>query len=352
MLFRSKRSREVVAEATFLTEEKIPMEVAMEELFYQGDEVVQRAMLESIQATYHGICCKDARIVTEGFKDLANKAYEFFKNILKKVMNFISNTIGYISSYIQDFEKFIEKYKDNVSEFKPFDVEGFTYTISASPVDNCGLTKIVTGFNTTSNKLKSMSLGDIQAMIAKEANKDQLSELRAKIAGASGSIKEDKFASALYKQYRGEKDSKHTIKVDHGSINNMISEFKELKKIVKEVEAEGRDLQGVFNDIIDFFKSMPQYEYTGSDKKVNSYKMSTSSDSASFTKDQSEEYSNDYYKKVTAYYNFCFKLSKDISAMYSKAYTAKVMAIKEAIGFNRSVIRKALSPFASKESSK
>ena len=352
MLFKSKRNP-VTAEAAFLSEEKIPMMVAFEEIFYNGDETVHRAMLESIQATYQGLCADDVRIVTEGFKDLANKAYEFFKSVLRKVVNFISNVVGYISSYIQDFEKFIEKYKDNISEFKPFDVQGFTYTITPNAVDNCGLTRIVTGFNTTSNKLKTMSLGDIQTLIAKEAGKDQMSELRAKIAGVSGSLKEDKFSSALFKQYRDGKDSKHTIKVDHGTINSMINEFKELKKIVKEVEAEGKDLQGVFNDIIDFFKSMPQYEYTNSsEKKINSYKMKTSSDGASFDKDQSDEYSNDHYKKVTAYYNFCFKLSKDMSAMYSKAYTSKVLAIKEAIGFNRSVIRKALSPFASKEASK
>lgn len=352
MIFRNRGNVGVVSPSAFLSKEQIPESLAFESLFEGSDTILYTAMMESMSAIYHGTCAQDKRIVMEGFKDMARTAYEFFKNIVKKVLNFVKNSFDLLDSYIRDFDKFIESHESNASKFKPFEVQGFTYTISSSPVDNCGITRIVEGYNNHTNKIKEMSLGDVQDLIAKDCNRDVMSGLRAKISGVSGMIKEDRFEESLFKQYRNGKKTKETIKVDSSTLNGMIADYRKFKSLVKEVKADGHAVESLFNELADFFKEMPQYEYdSSSTRKINNYNIKTDikGGSASPEKTGSEEYSGDLYKKMGAWYNHCFKMSKDISYIYSKAYNAKISAMKEALGFYRGNIRRALSPFADKE---
>lgn len=351
MIFHNKRNG-VPKPSAFISEDKTPECLTFEALFDGTDDIVHTAMMESMSSLYHGVCSHDRRIVMEGVRDMAKTAYEFFKNIVKKITNFIKNVFDLIASYVADFDKFIDKHSMNASRFKPFDVQGYTYTIKGDQVDNCGISKITDSYNATVGKLKTMSLGDVQAIITKERGKDSMSLLRGKISGNGGAIKEDKFEDALFKQYRDGKDSKHKITVNAGMVNTMISEYKSFKTLAKEVKEDGNNVQSVFNELADFFKEMPQYEYKNSDdREIHNYKLSPNSKEGTVGQDKttSDNYSVELYKKQIAWYNFCLKLSKDIAYIYSKAYNAKVTALKEAISFNRGVIRKALSPFADKE---
>lgn len=353
MIFQNRKNSIIPnAPSAFLSAENIPESLVFESLFDGSDDVIYTAMMESMSALYHGVCAQDQHIVMEGIKDMAHTAYEFFKDLLKRFVTFIKNTFDLLASYILDFDKFIDKHSMNASRFKPFEVQGFTYTIPNTPVDNCGITKITNTYNSTVNKLKSMSMGDIQEIITKEKGKDSMAILRGRISNAGGSIKEDRYEKSLDKQYRDGKDNKHTITVNATEVNTMITDFKTFKSLVKEVKEDGNNVQSLFNELADFFKEMPQYEYKSTnDRQINNYKLDADVKAGTVGHDKSgsESYTVELYKKQMAWYNFCLKLSKDIAYIYSKAYNAKVAALKEAISFNRGVIRKALSPFADKE---
>lgn len=336
--------------AFFSPESEDKIMTSANESFYEiGDAIVYQAMMDSMCAVYHGVCADAPEIIREGLGDMAKSAYEFFKNIVKKIVNFIKNTFNYLMSYIQDFDKFIDKYKDNQTKFKGFEVQGYNYTIEDKDVDNCGIEKIVNQYNSNVEKIKKMEMGEIQELISKEISKDEMGKLRGQISGAGGNIKADKLSDALMKKYRGGKTSKVTIKVNPSTIGDLISDFRKYKEMLKGVKEEGYKIESILNELADFFKGMPDYEYKDSDnKEVHTYKISTDRDKGDVKteKSKTESYDTDYYKKLTAYYNFCFRMTKDIMAIYTRAYTTKVAALKEALSFCKENIRRALSPFA------
>ena len=333
-------------DTAMLEAEPIDPVLELQYMFEDGDELVYTAMRESMSALYHSVSTRDANIVMEGLKDLAKSAWQFFKDVASKIWNFIKNSFDYITSFFQDFEKFIESHKDNIFKFKEFDVQGFAYDIKKTEVDNCGIRKIIDNYNTQVSKLKDGDLSDVQKYISKEYNKDTMNEIRGKVSGAGKSIKADNFKNELEKMYRGGKP-KATITVNVSKLNEMINTWKQYKDIIKEVKEDGNSVQSFFDDASDFFRSMPNYEYdTNNEKKINKYRIGHDKDG--FTKDDSgsDEYNSDLYKRQTALYNFCFKMTRDIGSIYTVAYTTKVAMLKEAMGFYKGVIRRALSPFA------
>ena len=342
-------------ETSFLGRPDTPEDLNTSSLYEAADIAVYQAMCDSMCATYQGICANAPEIVLEGLGDMMKSAYEFFKGIIKKVVAFIKNTFNYLMSYVLDFDKFIDKYKANMSNFKPFEVSGFTYTIEGSEVDKVGIEKIINEYNSRVNNIKKMEMGDIQKIILECKSKDELGKIRARIAGLKENdkhVRSNNFTEAMMKGFRDGKTSKHTIKVDSGNINEIVSEYKEFKELIKDVKEEGNKIQAIFEDLRDFFKEMPHYEYSDSDhKKVKTYTLSDGGDHIDKKEGSDEDYNSDYYKKLTTYYNFLFRYSKDLMAIYTKAYQTKVSALKEAISFHTGVIRKALSPFADKESS-
>jgi hypothetical protein len=352
MLFGGNSSR---ADSAFLSPENIPDSLLFESIYSDSDLIVYNAMMESMGAVYHSVCARDQRIIMEGLGDMAKTAWDFFVNLLKKFANFIKNAFNYLASYILDFDKFIEKYKDNIGKFKPFEVQGFTYTIDTKEVDNCGIEQVINGYNNMVHKIKDMEIEKIHKLISDEISKNTIDTLRGKIAGVGHPVKAANFDKELFKQYRDGKDAKHTIKVDSSAATGFIQEYKHLKDVKKELQNDARNVEALFNDLIDFFKSMPQTEYAdSSDKRINKYRLSgdRKAGTATSSADGNESYSDDLFRKNMAWYNFCFKMSKDISYMYSKAFTTKLAAVKEALSFDRGVLRSALSPFADKEAVK
>ena len=342
-------------ETSFLGRPDTPEDLNTSSLYEAADIAVYQAMCDSMCATYQGICANAPEIVLEGLGDMMKSAYEFFKGIIKKVVAFIKNTFNYLMSYVLDFDKFIDKYKANMSNFKPFEVSGFTYTIEGSEVDKVGIEKIINEYNSRVNNIKKMEMGDIQKIILECKSKDELGKIRARIAGLKENdkhVRSNNFTEAMMKGFHDGKTSKHTIEVNSGNINEIVSEYKEFKELIKDVKEEGNKIQAIFEDLRDFFKEMPHYEYSDSDhKKVKTYTLSDGGDHIDKKEGSDEDYNSDYYKKLTTYYNFLFRYSKDLMAIYTKAYQTKVSALKEAISFHTGVIRKALSPFADKESS-
>lgn len=324
--------------------------MAIEEMFQGSDETVQKVMAESFCAVYHGMCAEDRAIVQEGLGDMAKSVYNFFKNLLKKFINFVKNTFNYLASYVGDFEKFINKYKDNMTKFKPFEVSGYSYTIDTSKIDRFGIDKLVNVYNTNVGKVTQMGGDEFAEFLKKELNKDKIAEMRGKVLGMDKSIRESRYDEELKKRYRDGKSSKHNIKVDSTYVSNIIGEYKTLKEAIDELKDEANNVEATINDFADFFKSMPQYEYSdGGSKRMKKHRISDGGDHGDIKDDGDEDYSNDSYRRLVAYYNFCFKVSKEVLGAYTKAYNAKIGAIKEALSFYRGVIRSALSPFASKE---
>ena len=340
--------------SAFYSPELISENMKVESFFEPGDIIVYQAMMDSMCATYQAVACGDMRIAMEGLGDMAKSAWEFFKSIIKKIVNFIKNTFSYLSSYLMSFEKWIEKNKDNLGKFKDFEVQGYNYTIDSTPIPDKGIKKIVDGYNGNIQKIKEMELNDVQKLIATEISKDNMSALRGEISGLGGTIRSDKFEENMKKVFRDKKSSTSTIKVDSALVSTYISNFKSFKDLLQDVEEDGRNVESLLNQLADFFKGMPTYEYQSSDnKKIKLYRLEGDAKSGDLkTSENGEEnYDNDYYKKLTAYYNFLFRQSKDIAQIYTKAYTVKVESLKEAISFYKDIIRRALSPFNKKDES-
>ena len=318
--------------------------------FESADAVVYQAMMDSMCATYQAVACNDMTIAMEGLGDMAKSAWEFFKKIIDKIITFVKNTFNYIMSYIGDFESFIDKYKDK-ADFKEFQVSGYTYTIDSEDVDTGAISKLVDEYNTNSKKIKDWELHNLQSYINQELSKDKVSEIRGKICGTSP-IKENRFVDALKKKYRSGKSSRSNFKINKSNINEYIDNFKKMKETLKDIKEDSRNVTDALQDMADFFKGMPQYEYKSSDKKeITQSKMSFDKEKGATIETDSErvEYSNEVYKKMTMYYNFCFRMTRELASVYTKAYTEKVSAAKEALSFYKDIIRTALSPFADKE---
>ena len=351
-MFRFRSTEPTVSkDSVFIGPEAISDVMLASMMFESADQHVFKAMTDSMCAMYQAVSCGDMDIAREGLGDMVKSAWEFFKSIIKKIATFIKNAFNYLMSYVLNFEKFIDQYKDNINNFKEFEISGYTYTIDTEPIDNAGISKIVDRYNTDIDKVKKMELVDIQKLISQELGKDAIGELRAKLCGKSGIIKPDKFVREMEKKFRNGKGSKGTIKVNSGLVSSFIDEFKKYKELLDSVKEDGYNVQGVLNDMADFFHGMPTYEYKDSDdKRIQHYKISADANKGEFKADKSgeESHSTDYYKKLTTYYNFCYRMCRDIAGIYSKAYMVKVAALKEAVGFYKTVIRKALSPFADK----
>lgn len=351
-MFRFRSVEPIVStESVFIGPEAISDVMLSSMMFESADAEVFKAMSDSMCAMYQAVSCGDMEIAREGLGDMAKSAWEFFKSIIKKIASFIKNAFNYLMSYVLDFEKFIDQYKDNLNNFKEFEISGYTYTIDTEPIDNAGISKIVDQYNSNVDKVKKMELVDVQKLISQELGKESIGELRAKLCGKSGIIKPDKFVREMEKKFRNGKGSKGTVKVNSALVSSFIDEFKKYKELLDSVKEDGYNVQGVLNDMADFFHGMPTYEYKDSDdKRIKQYKISADGKKGEFKAEESgeESHSTDYYKKLTTYYNFCYRMCRDIAGIYSKAYTVKVAALKEAVGFYKTVIRKALSPFADK----
>lgn len=327
-------------------------------MFESADQNVLKTMMDSMCATYHGISSNDIDIIREGVGDMLKSAWKWFVEIIKKIGAYIKNAFNYLMSYILDFEKFIDKYKDNISKFKEFNVSGFTYTITDEPIDNAGISKVVSIYNSKLHDVEKMTDADITAMIKEELSKETLGKLRGTLSGSENVISADKFVSSMEKKFRNNKSSKSTIKIDSSTLSEYIDNFKNSKKLLEDVKEDGHNVQTVLNDMADFFRSMPQYDYHDSDhKEVTHHEIEADpkKGEVKITEREKKDYSSDYYKKLIKYYNFCYRMCRDIAGIYSKAYTTKIAALKEATEFYKTVIRKALSPFADRntdESSK
>ena len=225
----------------------------------------------------------------------------------------------------------------------------YDYTIENSDVDRMGIEKIISSYNGEIRTIKSMSLADVQELITKQSNIEYYNSLRGKMVKSS-SVRKEKYHDELFKAFRGGKSTTTSKEIDSGKVREMISKYGELKEVVKKTKEEAADIDTMFNELIEFFKTMPNYTYRNSDsKEIHHHKISTNGDKVDIEKDGSDEYDASYYKKLTGYYNFRFKQAKEVSSIYTKAYTMKVDAIKEALSTYRSVIRKGLNPFADKK---
>lgn len=350
MIFAANRSGSTLRTSSFLSKpEELSDEMIAEAMFVDADNYVHKAMMESFCAVYQGMCANDKRIIMEGFSDFAKSAYEFFKNIVKKIWNFVKNAFNYIMSYITDFDKFIDKYKENISKFKPFEVSGYDYTIDMGDIPSGGIDRIVNQYNKNVKNVSGMSMDEVRKIIQAELSKDVMSTIRGEMCGKSN-VKADKFEDALKDHFRGGKKSKSVIKVDSSSINKMIDEFKELKEHLSKVKDDANNVTSTLDEFSDFFKGMPNYDYKDGDRRISHYKLSHKDGSMDAKKEEDESYGEANFRQITAYYNFCFKMCKEMSTIYTKTYSAKIAAIKEALSFYRSTIRRALSPFGDRES--
>lgn len=318
-----------------------------------GDYIVYQAMADSFSALYHSICCKDVSIVQEGFKDFINTVWEFFKNIAKSIANFIKNVFNYLASFVMDFEKFIEKYKDNVGKFREFEVNGYNYTIDSEKISDDKVQHVISEYNGYISKLKDKELVDVEKHITEQLSKEELNKIRGELAGTGGSLKPDKFEKEMAKKFRDGKSATVRIKVDHSTAEDFISSFQTLKGTLEDVKEDGYNIHSLFDDMANFFRELPSYDYDNSNsrKKIDHYNLSADTEKGNFKAEKSgdKDYSDDYYKKLNIYYNFCFRMCKSYAAIYNKAYSIKIAAIKEAMEFYKTTLRRALSPFADKE---
>lgn len=351
-MFRFRSSQPTTSDTSaFIGPEAISDVMLNEMMFESADHEVFRTMMDSMCAMYQATACGDMSIAREGLGDMAKSAWEWFKSIIKKIADFIKNAFNYLLSYVLDFEKFIDKYKENLNNFQEFEVSGYTYTIDGEPIDNYGIDKIVTQYNTNIDKIKDKEIADVQKMIRDELGKESIGEMRAKLCGKTGIVKPDKFVKEMEKKFRNGKGSKSTIKVNSGLVSGYIDEFKRYKELLSDVKEDGYNVQSVLTDMGEFFRGMPTYDYKDSnDKRIKKYKISADAKKGEVKTDEDgeESYSTDHYKKLTMYYNFCYRMCRDIAGVYTKAYTVKIAALKEAVSFYKTVIRRALSPFADK----
>ena len=348
MFYASKRFS--VIDNMVKSEDNISWGMVNESLFIDSDTILTEALTDVYRSTYYGMIDNNSVIITEGFKDWVNKVVEFFKKMMDSFVNFIKKTIGYLQSYLGDFEKFCEKYEKNLSSFKPFNENIFTFTIKTGKVDTVGLDSVIDEYNRNLNKIKDMSKGDLHKMITDASKREVMDNIRGKITGSNTPVSIDNFKDALFKSYRDGKLSTTSTNIDSSKVSSMMHEYKEFKDLIKSVEGEADDIRSMFNDLITFFKNMPTYSYEDSDtKKITAYRLSKDKDVVSHTETGKEDHSDEYYRKLVSYYSFCSKHSKDIQHIYTTAFTAKTQAIKDAMSSHKNIIRKALNPFNSKE---
>jgi hypothetical protein len=343
----------VLQHKSSFTQEAIPDPVVeSENLSLDGDLIVFQAMVESFCATYQSICCNDVTIVQEGLKDFAKTVVEFFMNLAKRIGAYVKNFFNYIMSFFMDFEKFIDEYKDNIDKFEEFEVSGYDYTITNDKIMATGIEKIISGYNTNIDKIKTLKDEDVKNMVRDSLSKDELGKLRGEIVGSGGYVKPERFTELMKNKYRGNKTSTHRIKVDSSVVSEYIEKFKDFKSLLEDVKEDGYKINSAFESMATFFKDSPYYVYDSSgDKEIQTHHID-GDDSGNFHiagGSKNEKYSDNYYKNLNMYCNFCFRMCKSYATIYKTAYTIKTESIKEALEFYKTTIRKALNPMADKK---
>ena len=336
---------------SFTRESIVDPIIESENLSLDGDLIVFQTMVESFCATYQAICCNDMSIVQEGLKDFAKSVVEFFINLAKKIGAYIKNFFNYIMSFFMDFEKFIDEYKDNIDKFKEFNTNGYDYTIDNEKILASGIDKIISGYNSNLDKIKTLKNEEVKEMVKDSLSKDELGKLRGEIVGSGGFVKPERFNELMKKKYRDGKTSTHNIKVDNSVISDYIEKFKDFKSLLEDVKDDGYKINSAFEDMATFFKDSPYYVYDNSGNKEIKTQHISGDDSGNFhvEGEQKEKYDENYFKNLNMYCNFCFRMCKSYATIYRNAYLIKTESIKEALEFYKTTIRKALNPMADKK---
>ncbi len=296
-------------------------------------------------ATYIYNMDGDESILTEGLKDSLNSFVEFLKKICKKFKEFVAKVFMYIKSYIGNFDKFIEKYSDKLSMAEPdFKIEGFEYTFSNNKPDLKPLTEIVNNYNTEIGEIQDLTNEDIINKKHYYFNIEDLDIVRGKVLGNNNATSSEEFEKIAFAEFRNGDNEKKEIAVNRAVLNKVLSSYKETKKSLKDAIAEKDKTVLLINSMENFFRKSVAVNYSGNTKRVKVNTISVNSKGNGIQTNGTEHHRFDAttVDKYNTYFNYKFSQSKEIGGICITAVTAKIDAIKEAVKFYESIVRKSL----------
>lgn len=202
------------------------------------------------------------------FEKLWGKVKSFFAAVRKRFDLIFKDAIGFVTKYEKDLQKL---------DLDGFKAETYDYTVDKLDTERLS-TEAQTIINSTlafTSKSGPVSKEDIAARRKEidEGIESLKSEARQKIAGAPADATDAEFSQALFAKFRGGAKGPEDKKEGSVQISKIISEIKDSKKLLKNIEKSAKDADKRYADLVKetdkLAKSVRTTDATGDRKTVD-----------------------------------------------------------------------------------
>lgn len=299
---------------------------------------------EHAMSTHNANFYSEDKILTEGFKEFIDSAKEFFKKMIIKIKEFFSKAYMMLRSIVGDFDKFLNKYDSTIRGLNPdFSIDGYKYTIEASVPDTSIITEIIGKYNTEISHLDTMSKEDIISRCSKDISAESINKLRGTILRESAVITESDFSEYTKKFFRNGDDTKHDIHIGTKELHSSIDVYKDLKKMLSTTIKDKDNVEKALFTMKNFFEKKPSLYYSNGSSSYKTNRLSYDNEKIRTDGDNIDIKGSELMQLANTYFEYRFRLTKSVSSIIVTVFYEKMIAIKEAMKFHQSVIRRSLS---------
>jgi len=285
-------------------------------------------------ALYKGIneSSGDAILIRESFSDFFDGIKKFIKSIIKFLKNLLAKFWVRINSLFMR-DKYIEQHKGDLAKFSSiheFDIRGYTFKFEEDVPSINPLQKLddsIADFKDASGKAKgkdAMKTAYDSFLDTKNGN-SYMDDIRKACIKAKSNISETDFKDELFKIYRSGDSSTSKISVTNAIVTEALSFFTNYDKMKTSTQRHSDNIEKKYNEIQKKLDSVNKITQDG--KEVVSIEDIIDGDTSS--------------DKIALYDLFMKAKSQEITTianMHLMAFSAKLDALKDCYGQDKSIL--------------
>ncbi len=338
VLFARIANNEATAETLQLDAQMCTMEVSdFVTVHYRNtEEEYNQILLEGIRAGYITAQTANLANVIESLSDTVDSIIAWFKKWLKTFKNFIMGVLKKIMNLFVSGESVIKKFDSSYVNFKPFEMEGFEYSINTSDLNSKILSDFMNAVNHYAIEIgysNPRSLGANLSVYINDISGDTfLDKVRGEMIGTSP-IKSSHWKEELKASFRKGLRQKKKIEVTPQVAHGFCKQYEMLKLALDSCKKNKEQMERNVDHVIAWMEGEPMVVRGALDNKEPG--LQTASQQHAFREQQ--------YMAAEKLFHAAHMTARQIQYIYDKYYTAKIDALNEAIMFYLKVVNTAFA---------
>lgn len=292
-------------------------------------------ILESMQSCYIGVKADSPEIIQEGFGDAITNILEWFKKWLVKFKNFIVKCLKKLKDFFTKGYSDADAYLRHQTAFKPFEEEGFDYTI---PDDDIPQQLMEEYTNQVFSRAEDILRADPMSrnMVLADAREQTTGEgildvYRGKMIGENRCVS-GKFKDHVDMYFRNNQIEKRKMTIDNRELVKICMRYKEFKKVLASVEKNRHQLEQNCKITMAFIKAEGSFfEYQKMPSSAVGFNDALKKKGVQTSRDQA----------LDIYFNAVNITLRQLHYIFDKYYSRKIDALNEALLFYSKCINKA-----------